>query len=657
MARFLGEVEKKIQRLAERVGTLGDEAFNERTRLDVHDLLCTIRLAIWEDKEAFVQWLDKKPHEINPGVLDRIILIEGKKDATGEAVDGVELRFHIFKDGSDTFRHNHSQDFITIPLKGTYTYTYYYVDNEADGEYREWERQKGGPLTEQPRKMGQIFSAKRGGGAFDLVPLEPSENVAGTLRGGDEPLFVHHKWVHTVNHIQEDGDMITFVVRRGYRHPRTRVISEVDEDATEGNEMVRSTKRGQVKKHEKERIQNIILEALAPHKVGGDHTTYGDLKHYMISVENLLRINKEDFDESPANKEICMNLLCSNGFTFLPLMKDEKCENFFSIDVFDPSKAAEVNPDSLEIDDHVLSALLWTIGSRKFVCPVKNKDGKLEGMFSLDDINDQRFHNALLLSLVSQESFEFVDEFERNATAASRVEYANKLFTAVEDLYETVFNTQDGPPNKEVVEALLHKTMLQLGPLITMASDLNLGRVAVQDEEDLTFTLGARARYPMFIYKVDDVERPNDLRRAETALRLIHKGGNYSQLALVSKKKTVMLQLETGIETERIISKWELKTMDSKTTLEEVLHEFALNPRPLFVRRGEELGIFSPYEFNAGLNHESLRAFVYRKVQDKAPRAQTELLTKYATTMHALSTQENEETEEAFHQFCKLLLS
>ncbi len=658
MTRFLGEVEGKIRRLAQTVRELGDDGFNEQTRLEVHDLLCTIRLAIWEDKDAFVQWLDMKPHEINPGVLQRIILIEGESDSSGKALDGVELRFHIFSDGSDTFRHNHSQDFITVPLTGTYTYTYYDVDEDADGEYREWERKKSGPLTEQPRGKGRIFPAKRGGvGPFDLVPLESSEKVAGTLRGGDEPLFVHHQWIHTVNHIEEDGPMITFVVRRGYRHPKTRVISNIDEDATDGNEIVRSTKRNNVEPHEKEEIQNTILAALAPHKVGGKHTKFGDLKHYMIPVKSLLRINKKDFEDYPASKTICANLLRSNGFTFLPLMSGDRCDEFFAIDVFNPAKAETVEPDSLELDDHVLSALLWTIGSRKFVCPVKSKDGELEGMFSLEDINDQRFRNALLLSLVSQESFKFVEESERKATAASRVEYANKLFSTVESLYQKVFKTGDGAPNKKEVEDHLHKTMLQLGPLITMASDLDLGRVIVQTDDEDTFSLKSRARFPMFIYKVDDVDQPKGRKEAEIALELMYKGGNYSQLALVSPKKRVLLQLEPKGKDGYNIDRWNLETKNGEATLEEVLTSFAHNSRPLFVQRGEELGIFTPYEFNAGPNHESLRAFVYQKAQQKGGKLRTELLTNYATTMHALSTEESEETEEAFHQFCKMLLS
>ena len=157
MGKFLDAVEEKIETLTKNVEALGDDGFNERTRLDVHDLLCTLRLAIWEDEASFVDWLDGKTHEINPNILTRIILKGGEKDAQGNSKDGVELRFHIFKDGNETFKHNHRQDFITIPLTGSYRYTWWLEDATQDGEYFVWERAKGGDLTPKGTKKASCF--------------------------------------------------------------------------------------------------------------------------------------------------------------------------------------------------------------------------------------------------------------------------------------------------------------------------------------------------------------------------------------------------------------------------------------------------------------------------------------------------------------------
>ena len=41
-------------------------------------------------------------------------------------------------------------------------------------------------------------------------------------------MFVYHEWLHTIEHFKEHEHdfMVTFVVRRGYRHPFTSVVSE-----------------------------------------------------------------------------------------------------------------------------------------------------------------------------------------------------------------------------------------------------------------------------------------------------------------------------------------------------------------------------------------------------------------------------------------------
>ena len=132
------------------VEALCDDGFNERTRLDVHDLLCTLRLAIWEDEASLsLIGLTGKPTKSMEIFGQGLIIKAGEKIRTGNSKDGVELRFHIFKDGNETFKHNHRQDFITIPLTGKYEYTWWMEDKDQSGEYFVWERAKGGALLRQ----------------------------------------------------------------------------------------------------------------------------------------------------------------------------------------------------------------------------------------------------------------------------------------------------------------------------------------------------------------------------------------------------------------------------------------------------------------------------------------------------------------------------
>ena len=121
-------IDEKIAQLVHQVRRLDE--FDQSTSINAHELLCFIRLAIWEDEEGFIDWLKKKTHEVNPNVLSRLIIHEADKDESMNKIDGVELRFHIFKDGNETFKHNHRQDFITIPLLGAYDYTWWKVDRE-----------------------------------------------------------------------------------------------------------------------------------------------------------------------------------------------------------------------------------------------------------------------------------------------------------------------------------------------------------------------------------------------------------------------------------------------------------------------------------------------------------------------------------------------
>ena len=472
MARFLDAVEEKIETLTKNVEALGDDGFNERTRLDVHDLLCTLRLAIWEDEASFVEWLDGKTHEINGEILQRIILKAGEKDADGNSKDGVELRFHIFKDGSETFKHNHRQDFITIPLTGKYEYTWWMEDSKQSGQYFVWERAKGGALTPMGEEEGALLPAKRGPG-LTLEPLA-GRLPTGVFQGGDEPMYVHHKWLHTIKHLKAHGFMVTFVVRRGIRHPRTRVVSEKN-DAEDDNVEVRSTKKGNVSDKEKKQIQQYVADALRPpglqtslneNRVSPKKDAFSHLLNYITPTLNLLRVNKSDFEEEEnLNHKACTALMKSNRFNFLPLMDDSgSCSEFLSIDIFNQDESKKITPPRLALNHHALSAILWTIGSREFVCPVWDEEQqRLAGIFALDNLKGNQFRDALLLSLVSPEALRYInDEAQRKSISGERVAYANQLVDTLSALDDFVFSSAQVALDSDEMDGLIHQAMLSL---------------------------------------------------------------------------------------------------------------------------------------------------------------------------------------------------
>ena len=667
MGKFLDAVEEKIETLTRNVEALGDDGFNERTRLDVHDLLCTLRLAIWEDEASFVEWLDGKTHEINGDILQRIIIKAGEKDADGNSKDGVELRFHIFKDGSETFKHNHRQDFITIPLTGKYEYTWWMEDKDQSGQYFVWERAKGGALTLMGEEEGGLLPAKRGTG----LTLEPllGRLPTGVFQGGDEPMYVHHKWLHTIKHLKAHGFMVTFVVRRGFRHPRTRVVSEKN-DAEDDNVEVRSTKKGNVSDQEKKKIQQYVADALRPpglqtslneNSMSPKKDAFSHLQNYITPTVNLLRVNKSDFEEEEnLNHKACTALMKSNRFNFLPLMDDNgSCSEFLSIDIFNQDESKKITPPRLALNHHALSAILWTIGSREFVCPVWDEEQqRLAGIFALDNLKGNQFRDGLLLSLVSPEALTYIkDEAQRKSISGERVAYANQLVDALSALDDFVFSSDQVALDSDEMDELIHQAMLSLGPLINMTANIDLPNVSREPQSTKEATLGNWARFPMFMLDVDDPNQPGDRKTAERALELIYKGAQYSQLALISPTKQKLLTRRDK-EGDLKFEPSELKIYDSNTELHQIITEFSKLPRPLFVKNEEgDYGIFSIYEFKQDHVFPQFQAFIYDAIEAVSDdRIKNSLLSQFGEVCHALFTDESEETEEAFHSFCDALV-
>ena len=387
---------------------------------------------------------------------------------------------------------------------------------------------------------------------------------------------------------------------------------------------------------------------------------FSHLQNYITPTVNLLRVNKSDFEEEEnLNQIACTALMKSNRFNFLPLMDDNgSCSEFLSIDIFNQDESKKITPPRLALNHHALSAILWTIGSREFVCPVwDEQQQRLAGIFTLENLTGNEFRDALLLSLVSPEALRYIDdETQRKRISGERVAYANQLVDTLSALDDFVFSSDQVTLDSEQMDELIHRSMLSLGPLINMTANIDLPNVSREPQSRKEATLGNWARFPMFVLNVDDPDQPFDSATGERALELIYKGAQYSQLALISPTKQILLTRrdKEGGPPEQSA----LKVYDSNTELHQIITEFSKLPRPLFVKNEQgDYGIFSIYEFKQDHVFPQFQAHIYDAIGGISnDGTKNSLLNQFSEVCHALFTDESEETEEAFQKFCQNLV-
>lgn len=647
-------IEEKIEILRSDVENLGDEGFNDKTRLNVHDLLCFMRLAIWEDKSKFIDWLSKMNHEINPGILSRIV-IEPKPNRK-KKLDGVELRFHIFKDGSETFIHNHRQDFITIPLQGQYDYTWWAVDHEGIGEVKRWERKKGGELNLIEPRKGVLKKAQIGNDKVKLIWYDVDPNTpSGTFRGGEKPMFVNHRWHHTVKHVG-DEPMITFVVRRGKKNEPVTVLSD-KEGADEGNEPVRSSANDELTNEELQEIRGGVLDALAPHSVADGQKGYSDLKEYITPTEYLLRVNENDVKKllDSDNGEITSRLMQSNKFSFLPIIDGSgECTKFLTSGIFHDSDENEIiEPQLIPHDFHILSAILWTVGLKKFIVPVE-KDGTFAGIFTFENIMNSEFENALFLAL--KELPDIRDKQNKKNFISDRMHFAHAFLRKIKDLNRRLFTEQKKMTHEESDE-FVHEVLLSLGPLIVMAPKLNLGKVKRLSGIQTKGNVADWARYPMFKFDVASFEDEEELSKAREALSLMHKGGDYSYLALRNPDECYqMLNLVIDDSDNIHFDSHDIKVAAGDEGIQKIVEHFAERRTPLVVENTEgKIGLLTIYELRKEQPFAQLQEFMIRRILEKSLDSQIEISQEFTIVIGMLLNSESVNTEERFSQLCRKL--
>ena len=223
--KVIEQIEAEIGRLADYVRAT--KIFDESTTVNVHSLVCLMRYSAWKEPEAFEEWIMSKKMELNPGVLDRIILM---KSIDESSEDGVEFRVHIFRDGNETFIHSHKQDFVTSCIQGYYIHRIWDIESDESKKIRVHVRTpKTGELTDfDVTDQGELLG-------FSVESDEEGTFIRGCFRNpvretkfevGQKPMFVDREWHHTVHHEDISTSVITIVARRGNRSKPTTVLTD-----------------------------------------------------------------------------------------------------------------------------------------------------------------------------------------------------------------------------------------------------------------------------------------------------------------------------------------------------------------------------------------------------------------------------------------------
>ena len=281
-------IEDEIKKLANKIRE--NDEFGKRDILNVHGLVCLMRYAVWSDEESFKEWLLNQKMTHNEGVVKRVVLHKDLDDSE----DGVEIRIHLFTDGSETFRHNHGQDFITMCIHGEYEYSYYTIVPDKRYTYQKFVRAPG-DATLTPKggeiKQGKIVKARLVDD--ELIPDENAEDIK--FKEGDLPMFVPCMHHHTVNHVNKDVPVVTFVARRGRRdNHSTTVIQDLSmghRDAEDDQESVKINLKGEAKLEIYETLKSALLRrgySDVSYSGSDDGQKKSDLQHYMTKTKHLV---------------------------------------------------------------------------------------------------------------------------------------------------------------------------------------------------------------------------------------------------------------------------------------------------------------------------------------------------------------------------------
>jgi len=577
---IIKRIEATINKLAEDIRR--DDDFGKGEILNIHGLVCLMRYAIWSDELSFKKWILDNEFNKNEGVLERIYLY---KDVD-EGGDGVEIRIHIFKDGNETFRHNHGQDFVTMCIHGEYEYSYYTIIEEPGHSYDQFQRLSGsGKLVNHESLPGKIVKAVVENG--DLVASPGAEDLK--FSEGSLPIFVPCKFHHTVTHKDKNTPVVTFVARRGkIGNHHTTVIQDLSQNHRDARKDQNPVKMNP-SSEEKELIYELLKKALL--RRGYSDINYGitdrnkprqDLRHYLTGLDQLVRFQEADVNEE-WQKDLIYRFLKSNNFTSAPIISGNRCVSILRRPVSSDStvgKLVEKSPQPIKHDEGILGAVLWNVASRDLVAPVIDAEDNMIGLFSISDLveSNEEFDRGLIYSIAKHKR---KDDGER---------ISRKFLERLKVLNDAAFN-EDNLRTSVQLDELTNLLMLSLGPLIVISPDLDHGRfknIAV-GVDNVTPWIHDSAFWPM--YKLD-VESFDDesINESKKLLKMLSKGSAISQILLSNKDKVKLLTVSKGV--------LDLEITDSNTSISEVIAKLSGSDIPVIVMKdSREYGILTKDDF------------------------------------------------------------
>ena len=394
---IISRIEEEIKRLEEQI--LEGSTFENRDSVNLNALVCLLRYAAWRKPEELKKWFTREGTEtsVNENVVKRFALYKNEKNP-----DGAQLRIHLFDNATETAKHDHQRDFITMCIQGAYEYRYYRVDecdkggvvqyfNRIDGEFVK---------AEPPSKPGKIVRVKHTNETWnDEKGEKVGDDYEKVFDPSVGPLYVNSKWIHTVSPKYTEGkSVITVLIRRQKKKDKKTIfIRGPGDDEFEEEEPPRPAEPHEINYMFEEVRRALVGEATQEYSGKGFDTNA--ITEFMNPSQKLVKVSP-DFIKKESNMDELTNFMELNEFSFCPVVEEvDGIEKFVKfIDHKGDSFFSEEN-DWMYSNTPILFGILYTVLSKRLIIPIVEKSTKeFLGILSLFDIvkNVKRFARMII---------------------------------------------------------------------------------------------------------------------------------------------------------------------------------------------------------------------------------------------------------------------
>lgn len=394
---IISRIEEEIDRLNKQI--LKGSTFENRDSVNLNALVCLLRYAAWRKPDILKKWFTREGTEtsVNENVVKRFALYENEKKP-----DGAQLRIHIFDNATETAKHNHQRDFITMCIQGAYEYRYYRVDECNKGGFVEyWNRIDGKFVkAEPPSKPGKIVRVKHTNETWnDPKGKKVGDDYEMVFDPSVGPLYVNSEWIHTVSPKYTEGkSVITVLIRRQRKKDKKTIfIRGPEDDKFEMEKKPDPATPDQIDYMFEEVRRALVGDATEEYSGTGFDTNA--ITEFMNPAQKIVKVSP-DFIKNKSNLDELTNFMKLNKFSFCPVVKEVDGVEIFVkfIDQKGDSFFSEEN-DWMYSNTPILFGILYTVLSKRLIIPIVNKSTKeFLGILSLFDIvkNVKRFAKMII---------------------------------------------------------------------------------------------------------------------------------------------------------------------------------------------------------------------------------------------------------------------